>query len=106
MTGVTGGSWYSSVTVRSLFGTATPAPGSCDVLGVPPPAGRWQKLVSRRYRQRPSRYVRTILAGVHDSERSMRAVEKAGRIAADGGAKLVLVGTYEPARKKEMALAS
>jgi nucleotide-binding universal stress UspA family protein len=89
----------------SVPGTVT-ATASCDVLVVHTTTDRWQKLVSRRYRQRPSRYVRTILAGVHDSERSMRAVEKAGRIAADGGAKLVLVGTYEPARKKEMALAS
>jgi nucleotide-binding universal stress UspA family protein len=89
----------------SVPGTVT-ATASCDVLVVHTTTDRWQKLVSRRYRHVPARYVRTILVGVHDSERSMRAAEKAGRIAADGGAKLVLVGTYEPAQKKEMALAA
>jgi nucleotide-binding universal stress UspA family protein len=40
-------------------------------------------------------YRRTIVVGVHDSPRSMRAAERAGAIAADHHAEVVLVGAYE-----------
>jgi len=62
----------------------------CDVLVVQTTGTRY---VSRRRANRKHR--RTIVAGVHDSPRSMRAAERAGAIAADYNAELVLLGAYE-----------
>jgi nucleotide-binding universal stress UspA family protein len=62
----------------------------CDVLVVHTTGTRY---VSRRRANR--KYRRTIVAGVHDSPRSMRAAARAGAIAADFNADLVLVGAYE-----------
>lgn len=69
---------------------------SCDVLVVHTTTDRWRRLVSHRYRHRRSAYRRTIMVGVHDTPRSMRAVERAAEIAVDGGGRLVLAGAYEP----------
>lgn len=68
----------------------------CDLLVVHTTTDRWRRLVSHRFRHRPSGAGRTIMVGVHDTPRSMRAVERAAEISLDSGGKLVLAGTYEP----------
>lgn len=78
----------------------------CDVLVVHTTTDRWRKLVSSRYRHSPSGHRRCVVVGVHDSERSMRAVDKAAAIAADACAELVLVGAYEDADRKVLAHAT
>jgi nucleotide-binding universal stress UspA family protein len=79
----------------------------CDVMVVHTTTDRWRNLVSRHHRPRVSRdYQRTVVVGVHDSPRSQRAAAKAARIAADGGAKLVLAGVYEPEDRHTVSTAS
>lgn len=92
-----------------LFGSVpsgVAAEASCDVLVVHTTTNRWRKLVSRRHRKTPSRYLRTVAVEVHNSPRSMRAVERAASIAADAGARLVLVGAYVAADRKVLAHAT
>jgi nucleotide-binding universal stress UspA family protein len=84
---------------------AVSATASCDVLVAHTTPDRWRKLVNRRYRHRPGTALRTVVVGVHGTPRSIRAAEKAGTIAADLDAELVLVGSYEPAARSELALA-
>jgi nucleotide-binding universal stress UspA family protein len=69
----------------------------CDVLVVHTSGTRY---VPRRRADREHR--RTIVVGVHDSTRSMRAAERAGAIAADFHADLVLVGAYEDMDWREL----
>ncbi|HEY1974566.1 MAG TPA: universal stress protein [Pseudonocardia sp.] len=64
----------------------------CDVLVVHTTGNHRRHLFSKRSRDK---YQRTIVVGVHDSPRSLRAAERAGAIAADYDAELVLVGAYE-----------
>jgi nucleotide-binding universal stress UspA family protein len=45
---------------------------------------------------------RTIVVGTDGSERSMRAVERAGALAADGGPRLVIVCAYHSASDREV----
>lgn len=47
-----------------------------------------------------------ILVGTDGSDTSLRAVDKAGSIAGDSGAELVIVTAYEPAGKDEVRAAS
>jgi nucleotide-binding universal stress UspA family protein len=70
---------------------------SCDVLVAHTTTHGWLKPISRHHR--PSSYQRTILVGVHDTAHSMRAAEKAGALAADLDAELILVGAYERPEK-------
>lgn len=79
---------------------------SCDVLIVHTTTDRWRKLVSRRHRTKRSTRKRTVVVGVHDSPRSLRAADKAAAVAADGDAELVIVGAYDEAEKKELAYAT
>jgi nucleotide-binding universal stress UspA family protein len=79
----------------------------CDVMVVHTTTDRWRSLVSHHHRPRlHTDYQRCIVVGVHDSARSQRAAARAGRIAADGGAKLVLAGVYEPEDAHTVAKAS
>jgi nucleotide-binding universal stress UspA family protein len=64
----------------------------CDVLVVHTTGNHRRHLFSKRSHDK---YQRTIVVGVHDSPRSLRAAERAGAIAADYNAELVLVGAYE-----------
>lgn len=64
----------------------------CDVLIVHTTGRPKRRRLAPRGR---GQYQRTIVVGVHDSQRSRRAAERAGAIAADHGAELVLVGAYE-----------
>lgn len=74
----------------------------CDVLVVHTTGGHRRGLHRRglgrlgmnRHRSGAS-YQRTLVVGVHDSPRSRRAAERAGAIAADHRAEVVLVGAYE-----------
>jgi nucleotide-binding universal stress UspA family protein len=72
----------------------------CDVLVVHTTGGhrrglhRLGRLGANRHRSGTS-YQRTLVVGVHDSPRSRRAAERAGAIAADHKAEVVLVGAYE-----------
>ena len=68
---------------------------SCDVLIAHTTTEVRRTLLHRRVRRR-SGYQRCVVVGVHDSPRSVRAAERASAIAADGGARLVLVGVEEP----------
>jgi nucleotide-binding universal stress UspA family protein len=47
----------------------------------------------------------SVLVGTDGSESSYRAVDRAAKIAHDGGARLVIVCAYHPATKREVALA-
>jgi nucleotide-binding universal stress UspA family protein len=49
---------------------------------------------------------RNVLVGTDGSDSSFRAVEAAGRVAADAGAKLLLVCAYQPMSDRERARAS
>ncbi|MQA83431.1 MAG: universal stress protein [Streptosporangiales bacterium] len=49
---------------------------------------------------------RTILVGTDGSASSLRAVDAAGRLAADTGARLVLVSAYTPMRERERLAAA
>lgn len=49
---------------------------------------------------------RKVLVGTDGSDSSFRAVEAAGRVAADAGAKLLLVCAYQPMPDRERARAS
>lgn len=62
----------------------------CDVLVVHTTGTRY---ASRR--RADSEHRRTFVVGVHDSPRSRRAAERAGAVAADFGAEVILVGAYE-----------
>jgi nucleotide-binding universal stress UspA family protein len=84
--------------VRSVPGEVIDK-ASCDVLITHTTTDRWHKLVSRRHRHEPSTHPRKFVVGVHDTAHSMRAVEKAGELAADLDAELVLVGAYEHAEE-------
>jgi nucleotide-binding universal stress UspA family protein len=64
----------------------------CDVLVVHTTGSRRRGIRGHRP---PAAYQRTIVVGVHDSPRSRRAAERAGAIAADHNAEVVLVGAYE-----------
>jgi nucleotide-binding universal stress UspA family protein len=44
----------------------------------------------------------TIVVGTDGSERSMRAVERAGALAADGASRLVIVCAYRPVSDREI----
>jgi nucleotide-binding universal stress UspA family protein len=46
---------------------------------------------------------RTIVVGTDGSDSSFRAVDRAGAIAADTGATLVIASAYHPARSRELA---
>ncbi|GAB2816905.1 universal stress protein [Actinoallomurus bryophytorum] len=48
---------------------------------------------------------RKVLVGTDGSDSSFRAVDRAGRVAADSGAKLILVCAYEPMPDRERARA-
>ena len=67
----------------------------CDVLVVHTTTDRWRRLVHPLHRRRPPGYQRTIVVGIHDSSRSMRAASRAGGIAADFDAEVILVGAYQ-----------
>jgi len=103
-----GSQGLSTLTGRLLGSVPSGVAGeaACDVLIVHTTTDRWRKLISRRHRKTPSRYLRTVVVGVHDSTRSMRAVERAASIAADAGARLVLVGAYVAADRKVLAHAT
>lgn len=77
----------------SVPGTVT-READCDVLVVHTTRERRRTLMDH-VRPKREHYQRTVMVGVHQSQRSMRAVEKAGGIAADFDAELVLVGVYE-----------
>jgi nucleotide-binding universal stress UspA family protein len=77
----------------------------CDVLVVHSTRERRRQLLDH-LRVRPAHYQRTVVVGVHDTPRSIRAAEKASSIAADFGAELVLVGVYEELEYAEMKRAS
>jgi nucleotide-binding universal stress UspA family protein len=64
----------------------------CDVLIVHTTGSHRRGIFDRRPH---GPYQRTIVVGVHDSPRSLRAAERAGAIAADHGAEVVLMGAYE-----------
>lgn len=64
----------------------------CDVEIVHTTGHSRRRLFGKRSRDK---YQRTIVVGVHGSPRSQRAAERAGAIAADHDAELVLVGAYE-----------
>jgi nucleotide-binding universal stress UspA family protein len=64
----------------------------CDVLVVHTTGDRHR---ASRHHRTPTEYQRTLVVGVHDSPRSRRAAERAGAIAADFNAEVVLVGAYE-----------
>lgn len=49
---------------------------------------------------------RKVLVGTDGSDSSLRAVEAAGRLAADSGATLILVCAYQPMPERERARAS
>ena len=74
---------------------------SCDVLIAHTTTEPRRNVISRRRRSRSS-YQRTVVVGVHDSPRSMRAAERAAAIAVDGGARLVLVGVEEPMERADL----
>ncbi|HTK67483.1 MAG TPA: universal stress protein [Pseudonocardia sp.] len=78
---------------------------SCDVLIAHTTTDRWRNVGNRRAR-RQSGYQRSVVVGVHDSPRAMRAAERAGAIAADGAARLVLVGVEEPMERTDLKRAN
>lgn len=67
----------------------------CDMLVVHTTAKRWHELASRRLRQPGTGARRTVMVGLSDSPRSIRAVEQAAVVASVAGAELVLVGTHQ-----------
>jgi nucleotide-binding universal stress UspA family protein len=78
----------------------------CDVLVVHTTGGsrrgrRLSRLWTNRHRS-SGNYQRTLVVGVHDSPRSRRAAERAGAIAADHKAEVVLVGAYEDMEWSEL----
>ena len=78
----------------------------CDVMIVHTTHDRLRNLVSLRSRRKPSGHRRTVLVGVHDSPRAMRAVDRAAGIAAETDAKLVLAGVHQREDKRSIDRAS
>jgi nucleotide-binding universal stress UspA family protein len=71
-----------------------------DVLIVHTTSTGWLNLTSREYSPESTTYQRTFLVGVHGSDHSLHVAEKAGVLAADLNAELILVGAYERAAKQ------
>jgi nucleotide-binding universal stress UspA family protein len=75
----------------------------CDVLVVHTTGGHRHGLRGGiRGHRSGANYQRTLVVGVHDSPRSRRAAERAGAIAADHNAEVVLVGAYEDMEWSEL----
>jgi nucleotide-binding universal stress UspA family protein len=78
---------------------------SCDVLVAHTTTEPWRNVISRRGQSQQG-YQRTVVVGVHDSPRSMRAADRAAAIAVDAGARLVLVGVEEPMERVDFKRAA
>lgn len=83
---------------REVVRTAT-----FDVLIAHTTSSGWLKLTSRRGRSEASAYQRTVVVGVHQSDHSFRAAERAGALAADLDAELIIAGAYQRTTKKQLS---
>lgn len=78
---------------------------TCDVLIAHTTTEPWHNVINRRDRpQQGDR--RTVVVGVHDSDRSLRAAERAAAVAVDAGARLVLAGVQEPMERADFKRAT
>lgn len=70
---------------------------TCDVFIAHTTGEHWRRLADRQHDPHPrSIHNRTIAVGIHATQRSRRAAEKAAELAADTQSQLVLVGASEP----------